>query len=126
MKPAPVPLILELWAYGCAATAIASVLGLKDAKQVTRVIDHARSIGDPRAVIHAFKDGRVAGRQARAEALKPEFRAVPLVQNRYTCRNGHRLTKANSRMRSNGGLSCRVCIRKNSRLWMRARRAEAK
>lgn len=122
----PIPLILDLWAYGCSASAIAGVLGLKNAKHVTRVIDHARSIGDPRAVVHAFKDGRSAGRQARAEALKPAFRAVVLIQNRYICRNGHRLTKANSRLRSNGMRSCRVCIRKNSRLFMRARRAEAK
>lgn len=119
---APIPLILDLWAYGCSASAIAGVLGLTNAKVVTRIIRNARLIGDPRAVVHAFKDGRSAGRQVRAEALKPKFKAVPLVQNRYTCRNGHRLTKANSRLRSNGMRSCRVCIRKHSREWMRERR----
>lgn len=119
----PIPLILDLWAYGCSASAIASVLGLPNAKTVTRVIDHARSIGDPRAVVHTFKDGRAAGHQARAEAMKPRFQAVPLVVNQYTCRNGHRLTKGQSRSRSNGMLSCRICIRENSKVWMRAKRA---
>lgn len=108
-----VPLVLDLWAYGCSATAIAYVLGLSSAKVVTRIVAQARLIGDPRAVVHWFQDGRPAGRPGRIRILAqvPGIKSAHLVKNTTLCHRGHRRTKRSTRMRSNGKLECRICDR---------------
>lgn len=108
-----VPLVLDLWAYGCSASAIAHVLGLSSAKVVTRIVQQARLIGDPRAAVHWFQDGRPAGRPGRIRTLAqvPGIKSVQLVKNRTLCHRGHRRTKRSTRMRSNGKLECRICDR---------------
>ena len=55
----------------------------------------------------------------KSEVLGPEFfTSRPRMKSRYgtkRCRNGHKRTKANTRIRKNGRLECRVC----SSLWQR-------
>ena len=44
--------------------------------------------------------------------------------NATHCINGHPFDEINTYVRSNGGRSCRVCMRKRSREWQRARRGK--
>lgn len=65
MKYAPIPLTLDLWALGHSASDIAAKLGFPNHRHVTRIVAHARKIGDKRAVLHVAAGGRLIGRPGR-------------------------------------------------------------
>jgi hypothetical protein len=69
-EPKPVPLILDLWSLGHSASDIAERVGLPNGKHVTRIIADARSIGDPRAVLHKHpSNDRLIGRPGRSGTI---------------------------------------------------------
>lgn len=73
--PKPVPPVmgvLDLWSLGHTASQIAKMLGLPSHKLVTKIVAQAREIGDPRAVIHAYPDGRPVGRSPKLRAFSEE------------------------------------------------------
>lgn len=66
MTDSPVPLVLDLWSLGHSASDIAERLAVPGGRKgVTRIVAHARSIGDPRAVLHCAPNGRLLGRPGR-------------------------------------------------------------
>ena len=77
---AKVPQILDLWEAGYSATTIAIRLSVQR-KQVTAVVAQARSIGDPRAVLHRYPSGRLVGNLAKIKRLQKRMRlrVVPVV-----------------------------------------------
>lgn len=60
----PIPLILDLWSLGHSANHIADAVGLPNHKHVARIVEHARAIGDVRAVYHAHGT-RILGKGIR-------------------------------------------------------------
>ena len=80
-KELPVNLVLNLWQYGCTASPIANVLGLYSAKVVTKIVDQARKMRDPRAVL---------SRDAAIEAIWGGAGTDNLV-DRYVARVRHKL-----------------------------------
>lgn len=130
MSTAPVPAILTLWSLGHSATDIAKRLGTK-ARTVSLIVEQARDIGDPRAVLHLGKNGRPIGRPN--QGIDPaDVEMVPAVLaskccrghlrtadnidcsgncrkcQRRKCRRGHRLTKQNTILNASGP-QCRKC-----------------
>jgi hypothetical protein len=110
---APVPATLDLWSLGHSASQVAKMLGLPSHKHVARIIEHARSIRDPRAVLHAAKNGRLIGRPGRM-ATPPSAEIVPSTRA-LACERGHPQTANNTYASGR----CREC----TRLRDRARRA---
>lgn len=108
----PVPLILNLWSLGHTARDIAERVGLPDADHVYRVIDHARDIGDPRAVLHKTVNGKMLGNGELLAGLVGEFEVVAIVSasaQRSHCRHGHEYTRENTYLRRDGVRYCRSC-----------------
>lgn len=93
MKNAPIPLTLQLWSLGHSASDVAAKLGFPNHKHVTRIVAHARSIGDKRAVLHVARNGYLIGRPGRM-ALPPVAIPVPAL-GKPLCRNGHLRTPDN-------------------------------
>lgn len=93
MKNAPIPLTLELWACGFSASQIAEKLGYPNHKHVARIVERARSINDPRAVLHAAKNGRLIGRPGRMAS--PPFAEIVPSSRALACRIGHPQTAKN-------------------------------
>jgi len=98
----PVPLVLDLWALGHSAGDIVGRLDLPNVKHVERVVRNARSIRDPRAVLHADSNGRLIGRAAYSSVLAavevvPSIVALRLPVEKGSpgrpvsliCKNGH-------------------------------------
>lgn len=143
----PVPAILTLWSLGHSATDIAKRLGIRKSRTVSLIVEQARDIGDPRAVLHVGKNGRPVGRPNKA--LDPGVEVVPAIPaskccrghlktadsidrqgncrkcRQRTCRRGHRLTKQNTIINASGP-QCRKCkniIHQRSRARIRAQQA---
>lgn len=93
MKHVPIPLVLDLWALGHSASDVARKVGLPNHKHVTRIVERARSINDPRAVLHAAKNGRLIGRPGRMAA--PPFAEIVPSSRALACRIGHPQTAKN-------------------------------
>lgn len=91
MKHVPIPLILDLWACGHNARDIAEKLGLPDRDHVHRIVEHARDIGDPRAVMHVGLNGRPIGNGRRGMGLLLQFPDIELVPAipKLKCLRGH-------------------------------------
>lgn len=89
---APVPLVLDLWALGHSARDIGEKLGITR-KRVSKIVEQARDIGDPRAVLHAGKNGNLIGRPGRM-AVPPRGEVVPSTAA-LVCRAGHPQTRMN-------------------------------
>lgn len=78
--------VLNLWAKGHTAAAIAAMVPGCKRKAVDVIVAQARSIGDPRAVLHCYprKKGeptRLVGNNARGRAVMlstPHIKIVPL------------------------------------------------
>jgi hypothetical protein len=82
MKNAPIPLVLDLWSLGHIAADIAEKCGLPNAKHVTRIVDNARRLRDPRAVLHCYPNGRVVGNLRKAIDILagwPELAVVEVI-----------------------------------------------
>lgn len=115
----PVPLVLDLYSLGHSAKDVAEKLGLPNGRHVARIVAHARSIADPRAVYHVDRTGRLLGKgiapaERKIGRRQKEFRGfliVPVISlTRPACRNGHQRPS---------GTPCRVCqnegrIRRNA------------
>lgn len=119
MRQEPVVAILNLWSLGHSASDIAEKLGTVTAKRVTLIVGEARSIGDPRAVLHMAKNGRLLGRPGRM-AHPPKAERVPSVRA-LACRVGHRQIRKNLDTRG----YCRLCQRIVNRNLRRRQRAKA-
>lgn len=105
MKNAPILPTLDLWALGHSASQIAEMLGFPNAKQVTRIVEKARSIGDKRAVLHST-GGKLIGRPAHM-AVPPLANVVPALPRKTHCPQGHARTPDN--LTKSG--YCRICDR---------------
>lgn len=110
MKHTPARAILEMWAYGCSGSVIAWALNLDGGfREVNRVVEQARSIRDPRAVIHAEGNTR---KQKALLARRPDLAVVPVIRRqqglRIVCGRGHRYDDGNTRFTKNGR-RCREC-----------------
>lgn len=78
--------VLDLWAKGYTAAAIAGMVPGCKRKAVDVIVAQARSIGDPRAVLHCYplKRGqptRLVGNNKRGRAVMlttPHIKIVPL------------------------------------------------
>lgn len=125
MKNAPIPLVMDLWSLGHSAEDIADKIGFPDRRHVQRIIAHARSIGDPRAVFHV-EAGRLLGRGIKAieRRVTPRqtkyrgFLIVPVLRVRnYLCQKGHPRPP---------GTPCRVCQNEARKRQQRAERARHK
>ena len=107
MKGAPIPLVLDLWALGHSQGQIAAMVGFPNRRHVERIISHARTIGDPRAVRHATGDRvlgkRITDRVPRAKKRIDGFVVVPAL-GKPLCLRGHARTPENLR-----GDRCRIC-----------------
>lgn len=115
-EPAPVPLVLTLWALGHSASQVAQMVGLPSHKAVTRIIAQARAIGDPRAVIHCGENGRLLGRPGRdgrkvsKRGHKVAGKEVVTLLPKPTipmCKRGHERTERGP---------CMICKRFSDRL----------
>lgn len=114
MKNAPIPLTLDLWSLGHSGADIAEKLGYPDEKHIARIIEHAREIGDPRAVYHFHRD-RILGKgipwkRREKGRYQTKFRGFALVQLlhpqvREFCKYGH------SRADTPPRRQCRTCAR---------------
>ena len=93
MKHVPIPLVLDLWALGHSASDVARKVGLPNHRHVARIVERARSINDPRAVLHAAKNGRLIGRPGRM-AAPPLVEIVP-SSRALACHAGHPQTAEN-------------------------------
>ena len=120
----PVPLVIQLWSLGHSAKAVAEMVGLPNGRHVARIIAHARSIDDPRAVFHVDRRGRLLGKgippsERKVKRRQKEFRGfliVPVLPlTRPTCANGHTRPP---------GTPCRTC-QNEGRLRRNAARAGA-
>lgn len=118
MKDAPIPAVLTLWSLGHSASNIAERLGFPNHKHVTRIIEHARSIRDPRAVLHAASNGRLIGRPGRMKTLPPSV-VVPAIGKPF-CVNGHARTPENVTSQH----QCRACKRIQYAAYDKKRRAK--
>ena len=95
----PVPLVLDLWSIGHSALDISEKLGLPNGRHVARIIKHARSIGDSRAVFHMDRTRLLLGKGISPAERKvapapegvPRFpdRAGDLADATRPARNGH-------------------------------------
>jgi hypothetical protein len=103
----PVNPVLDLWSLGHSATTVAEMLDFPGGwRGVARLIEKARSIGDPRAVLHAGANGRLIGRPGHMREL-PEAEVVPAI-SRYThCKRGHALTPENREGKKRRCVQCR-------------------
>lgn len=110
MKRAPIIAALDLWSIGHSAGEIARMLGFPNHKHVTRIVAQARKIRDPRAVLHAAKNGRLIGRAGHRLVLA----AVEVVPSStaLACKAGHPQIAANVIRRSG---HCRLCKRLRER-----------
>lgn len=105
MKNAPIPLILDLWSLGHTASVVATMAGLPNHKHVTRIVKHARDIGDKRAVLHVDDSGRLIGRAGHA--LRPPV-AIPVpALGKALCAAGH--PRVSDNLSSVG--QCKTCKR---------------
>lgn len=126
MKTAPARAILEMWAYGCSASVIAWALRLDGGwRQVNKVVAQARSIKDPRAVLHC--DGNPRKGRALLDR-RPDLTAISVIRQRQRlrdrCRRGHDYTPENTRQTANGQRRCRECAKLVRRVgWQRERTA---
>jgi hypothetical protein len=128
MTDAPITLTLDLWAQGHSASEIAEMLGHASHKAVTRIVEHAREIGDRRAVYHqtslrligkgiperdrfitplqkTYRGVRIVALLSKAKPPKPK----PVKQ--LFCLNGHARTPANIGV-NRGCLACRRLARR--------------
>ena len=96
-EPTPVPLVLDLWSLGHSAGDISNRIGIPR-KRVTFIVAEARSIGDPRAVLHCGQNGRLLGRPGRdgttirrgAKTVKRKEVAMLLPKPTIpVCKRGH-------------------------------------
>lgn len=110
MKNAPIPLVLDLWSLGHTAAVVAVMAGLPNHKHVTRIVKHARDIGDKRAVLHVAGNGRLIGRAGRMER-PPVAIPVPAL-TKPLCIAGHARTPDNV----DGAGHCFECNRARDRL----------
>jgi hypothetical protein len=78
----PVSLILDLWSLGHSASDVAERVGCHR-KQVSRIVAQARSIRDPRAVLHKEPgNNRLIGRAGRTGVTvkrKSTYKGVEVV-----------------------------------------------
>lgn len=117
MKGAPIPATLDLWSLGHSAGEVARMLDFPNHKHVARIVEHARSIRDPRAVLHAATNGRLIGRPGHQPMLAavevvPSIvalrRSVPKKNGRPIqefCKAGHPRTAENV----TPARQCRLC-----------------
>lgn len=80
MKNAPIPLVLDLWSLGHIAADIAEKCGLPNAKHVTRIVDNARRLRDPRSVLHCYPTGRVVGNLRKAINILADWPELAVVE----------------------------------------------
>lgn len=73
--------ILSMWEKGFCATIIGQRLQVSR-KLVTRVVAQARSIRDPRAVLHIYPNGEPVGHARRAARLLEEWPTIGMVRVR--------------------------------------------
>lgn len=92
MNIEPVIAVLDLWSLGHSASDIAEKLPIT-AKRVTLIVARARSLRDPRAVLHACKNGRLIGRAGHMKQA-PVAEIVPSMAA-LACRRGHPQTAKN-------------------------------
>ena len=115
MKDAPIIPALDLWSLGHSAGQIAEMLGFPNHKHVTRIVEHARSISDKRAVLHKAQNGRLIGRPGRhaRKVVKREkvngIEVVPAIPQPL-CARGHARTPENV----NKSRQCKECERLRS------------
>jgi hypothetical protein len=108
--PVPIPLVLDLWSLGHSAGDIAQRLAVPGGhKGVTRIVAHARELGDPRAVLHCGENGRLLGRPGRdgttirrgAKTVKKKEAVILLPKPTIPrCKRGHERTERGE---------CRAC-----------------
>jgi hypothetical protein len=110
MKQAPILTALDLWSLGHSARQIAEMLGFPNGAHVTRIVAHAREIGDKRATLHVAGTGRLIGRPGRM-AVPPVAIPVPAI-GKLRCVRGHARTPDNV-YASNG--MCKACQRDKDR-----------
>lgn len=93
MRDAPIIPALDLWSLGHSASQVAEMLGFPNHKHVTRIVEHARSIGDKRATLHVASNGRLIGRPGRM-AIPPVAIPVPALPQtkQEACKRGHART----------------------------------
>ena len=108
--PLPVIPSLDLWSLGHSASQVAEMLGMPR-KKVTEIVMQARSIGDPRAVLHVASNGRLIGRPGRMQ-IPPVAIPVPALPQakQAMCARGHERTPENV----NASRQCRQCERLRS------------
>lgn len=116
----PVALVLDLWATGISAQRIAKDLA-GSRGTVNRIVAQARSIKDPRAVVHLSASGKPTGNFRKAKELlarMPELEVVPLPSRRQprklkgkspVCKRGHQRTPENTKVDTRGAAMCRAC-----------------
>jgi hypothetical protein len=122
----PIPLVLDMWSLGHSAGDIAKRLAIPGGhKGVTRIVEHARELGDKRAVLHCGASGRLLGRpgrdgtKIRRGAKTVHGKEVAMLIPKpppAVCKYGH------DRRGTKSGQRCREC----HRLVMAARRAAKK
>lgn len=120
MKNAPIIAALDLWSLGHSASQIAEMLGFPNHRQVSLIVERARSIGDKRAVLHAAANKRLIGRPGRM-IVPPVANVVPAL-GKPICAHGHPRTPENVTDLHR----CRECHRIRGRAaYERARRTRA-
>lgn len=82
----PTPLILDMWAYGCAAPVIAAALQIEGGwRKINKIIEQARSVNDPRAVLHTNGNTRkirkMLERNPAQRIVKTKDRALDILMD---------------------------------------------
>lgn len=118
----PAALTLDMWSTGMSAQRIAESLG-GSRGTVNRIVAQARSISDPRAVIHLSARGKPIGNVRRAKELlveRPDIEVVHIPSRRQprklkgppkTCKRGHPRSPENITIDSRGVRMCKACHR---------------
>lgn len=108
-----VPLVLDMWAFGCTAPVIANALQIKGGyRAVQDIVEQARSIKDPRAVLHSNGNPR---KRERLLDQRPDLKVIAAKRGpqrlRSHCSRGHEYTMANTRKLATGQRQCRECAK---------------
>lgn len=122
---APVPLVLQLWSLGHSAGDIKDKLGLSGPHVVGWIVKRAREVGDPRAVYHLTRVGRIQGEDAVPNRWRKRWKGFDVVRSiepplAKTCVRGHLRTPDNIMNRR-----CMTCHRERQRLAYHAKKAPA-
>jgi hypothetical protein len=124
MMDFPVSLILDLWSLGHSGADIVKKLGIANRRVVERLVDQARSIGDPRAVYHVAASGRIMGTgiprrkryRVRRQTHYEGFQLVEMI-GKPVCDRGHMRLPHNVDEWGH----CKQCHRENLRAFAESR-----